>query len=542
LKKYLQEIFDEASKKLNYLNDIKITFNIPKIESQGDLSSNAALLLSKQLKKPPRVIAEQILSQLILDENKIAKTEIAGPGFINFYFTTQFISEIVKEILTNLSSYGKSSKYSGKKANVEFVSANPTGPLTVGHGRNAVVGDTLANLLEWVGYEVDREYYFNNAGRQMRVLGDSVKQRYLELLGCKIDFPEDYYQGEYITEIAKKLFDDHADKLVGENPEGIFKETAEHEIFLEIKNTLERLGIIHKVFFNENSLYEDKKIDEVLSEFKEKKLSYEKDSAVWLKLSELGNEQDKVIVKATGEPTYRLPDIAYHITKFKRNYDLMVDIFGSDHNATYPDVLAGLRALGYDDSKVKVLIHQFVTITENGEVVKMSTRKANYITLDQLIDDVGADVVRYFFNMRGITSHMNFDLTLAKKQSEENPVFYLQYAHARISSIVRMVENESLKSATDNLNLLVTAEEQALLKKLHQFETEVLLSAELFETHRICTYLEELASSFHKFYTFCRIIGSEKKLAEARLALAVATRAVIKNGLTILCVSAPEKM
>jgi arginyl-tRNA synthetase len=542
LKKYLHEIFDEASKKLNYLNSIKITFDIPKIESQGDLSSNAALLLSKQLKKPPRVIAEEILSSLIIDEDKIVKTEIAGPGFINFYFTSQFISEIVKEILTNLNSYGKSSKYSGKKANVEFVSANPTGPLTVGHGRNAVVGDTLANLLEWIGYDVDREYYFNNAGRQMRVLGDSVKQRYLELLGNKIEFPEDYYQGEYITEIAKKLAIEYSSELVDERAEGIFKEKAEQEIFIEIKNTLERLGIIHKIFFNENSLYEDGKINEVLEEFRTKDLSYEKDSAVWLKLSKLGNEQDKVIVKATGEPTYRLPDIAYHITKFKRNYDLMVDIFGSDHNATYPDVLAGLKALGYDDNRVKVLIHQFVTITENGEIVKMSTRKANYVTLDQLVDDVGADVVRYFFNMRGITSHMNFDLSLAKKQSDENPVFYLQYAHARISSIIRMVENENLQPSLDNLNLLSTNEEQLLLKKLHQFENELLLSAEFYETHRICVYLEELAAAFHKFYTFRRIIGSEKKLAEARLALAVATSAVIKNGLTILGVAAPEKM
>ncbi len=542
MKKYLHELFNEASEKLEYLKSIKLTFDIPKNESQGDLSSNAALLLSKQLKKPPRVIAEEILSSLSIDETKITKTEIAGPGFINFCFTPQFISEIVKEILANSDDYGKSSKYKGKRANVEFVSANPTGPLTVGHGRNAVVGDTLANLLEWVGYEVDREYYFNNAGRQMRVLGDSVKQRYMELLGDKIDFPEDYYQGDYIIEIAKKLVSEQSDKLIDEKPEGKFKEKAEQEIFIEIKNTLERLGIIHKIFFNENSLYEEGKIDDVLDEFKKKDLSYEKDSAVWLKLSKLGNEQDKVIVKATGEPTYRLPDIAYHITKFKRNYDLMVDIFGSDHNATYPDVLAGLRALGYDDSKVKVLIHQFVTITENGEVVKMSTRKANYITLDQLIDDVGADVVRYFFNMRGITSHMNFDLTLAKKQSEENPVFYLQYAHARISSIIRMVENENLEPSVDNLSLLKTNEEQALLKKLHQFEGEVLLSAELFETHRICAYLEELATAFHKFYTFCRIIGSEKNLAEARLALAVATRAVIKNGLTILGVSAPEKM
>ena len=279
-----------------------------------------------------------------------------------------------------------------------------------------------------------------------------------------------------------------------------------------------------------------------LMSFKEKNLSYQKDEAVWLRLSEMGTGQDKVIVKSSGEPTYRLPDIAYHETKFDRGYDLMVDLFGSDHNATYPDVLAGLKALGYNTDKVKVLIHQFVTITENGEVVKMSTRKANYITLDQLMDEVGSDVVRYFFNMRNITTHMNFDLTLAKKHSDENPVFYLQYAHARICSILKMIEKESLKSSTDNLNLLSADEEIQLLKKLNKFKDEVLGSAENFESNRICTYLEELAAAFHKFYTFCRILGTEKNLAEARVALAVAAKIVLKNGLSILGVNAPDRM
>ncbi|HSD63925.1 MAG TPA: arginine--tRNA ligase, partial [Ignavibacteriaceae bacterium] len=305
---------------------------------------------------------------------------------------------------------------------------------------------------------------------------------------------------------------------------------------------LNRLGIIHKIFFNENSLYTDGKIDHLLKEFEEKNLSYQKDSATWLKLSEMGVEQDKVIIKSSGEPTYRLPDIAYHETKFNRGYDLMVDLFGSDHNATYPDVLAGLKSVGYDISKVKVLIHQFVTITENGEVVKMSTRKANYITLDQLLDEVGSDVVRYFFNMRNITTHMNFDLALAKKQSDENPVFYLQYAHARICSILKMIEKENLKSSTENLKLLTTAEEIQLLKKLNQFKDEVLASAEDFEPNRICTYLEELAAAFHKFYTFCRILGTEKNLAEARVALAIAARIVLSNGLKILGVNAPDRM
>jgi arginyl-tRNA synthetase len=542
LKEYLKSLFEEASLKLEYLKEINLTFDIPKMENHGDLSSNAAMVLTKILKKNPRQIAEEIISNLNIDNKIIFKVEIAGPGFINFFFTPSFIPEIIKEINKSPDTYGKSDKFSGKKANVEFVSANPTGPLTVGHGRNAVAGDTIANMLEWIGYEVDREYYFNNAGRQMRVLGDSVKQRYLELLGKKIDFPDDYYQGEYIKEIAKKLLDEHGDKLWNEDPEGIFKQKAEKEIFEEIKATLSRLNIRHKVFYNENTLYEEGKIDSLLKSYKEKNLSYEKDGAVWFKLTEVGGEVDKVIVKSTKEPTYRLPDIAYHVTKYERGYDLIVDIFGSDHNATYPDVIAGVKALGYDTNKIKVLIHQFVTVMQGKEVVKMSTRKANYITLDELIDEVGSDVVRYFFNMRNLASHMIFDLEVAKKQSDENPVFYLQYAHARICSILKMTERENLKPSHDNLTLLTTNEEQQLLKKLHLFKEEIAYSAELCEAHRICAYLEELAALFHRFYTVCRIIGSEKNLAEARIALVMAVKAVIKNGLTILGVNAPERM
>ena len=542
MKKYLQKLFEDAAKRLPFLSEVELLFDTPKIETHGDLSSNAAMLLSKKLKKNPRDLAAEILASLDIDKNIISKTEIAGPGFINFYFTPSFISEIIKDINEGGDDFGKSKKYFGKRANVEFVSANPTGPLTVGHGRGAVTGDTIAKMLEWIGYEVDREYYFNNAGRQMRVLGDSVRIRYLNLLGKQINYPEDYYQGEYLIDIARRLKEEFGNKLVDEPAEGKFKEVAESEIFNDIKQSLKRIGIHHKIFFNEKSLYEDGKIDDLLGKFKASGLSYEKDGAIWLKLSELTSGEDKVIVKATGEPTYRLPDIAYHAVKYDRGYDLMIDLFGSDHAATYPDVLAGLRALGYDDSKIKVLIHQFVTILKDGEVVKMSTRKANYITLDELIDEVGSDVVRYFFNMRTISSHMNFDIDLAKKQSDENPVFYLQYAHARICSIIRTVESENLKPSTDNLNLLIEEEEQGLLKKLHKFEEEVLYSAENYEPQKICAFLEDLAAAFHKFYTFRRILGSEKNIAEARLALAVATKTVIKNGLTILGVSAPEKM
>ncbi len=542
MKEYLHSAFIEAKNKIPELKEIPITFDVPKSIEHGDLSSNAAMLLTKVLKKNPRVIAQQIIDALDVQDSIIEKIEIAGPGFINFFFTKEHVTKIIKEILAQKENFGRSNKYNGKKANVEFVSANPTGPLTVGHGRNAVVGDTVANLLEWIGYEVDREYYFNNAGRQMRVLGDSVKLRYLEALGDQTNFPEDYYQGDYIKDIAMQLFIKHGDNLRNDNPESIFKDAAEQEIFFDIKKSLKNLGINHKIFFNENTLYEDGKIKKLLRIFKEKNLSYEKDGAVWLKLSELGLTEDKVIVKNTGEPTYRLPDIAYHAVKLDRGYDLLIDLFGSDHNATYPDVMAGLNAIGYDSSKIKVLIHQFVTIMDGDDVVKMSTRKANFITLDELNEEVGSDVVRYFFNMRNVNSHMIFDLAVAKKQSDENPVFYLQYAHARISSILRRVKEEQLEVSINNLELLTHEDEQALLKVLHNFKEEVFSSAENLETHKLCTFLYDLAGAYHKFNRTCRILGSEKNLAEARLALAYATMIVIKNGLSILGVSAPEQM
>jgi len=542
LKTYLKKLFENTANTLQYLNDKTITFSVPNQKGHGDLSTNVAMLLTKELRKNPREIANEIIENLNYDKDVIEKVEIAGPGFINFIFTPKFLSKIIVEIVEEQSEFGKSKKYLGKNANVEFVSANPTGPLTVGHGRNAIIGDTVSNLLECVGYNVDREYYFNNAGRQMRVLGESVQLRYRELLGEEIDFTDEYYQGEYIKEVAQLLVDEHGDKLLDEKDESLFKAKAESAIFGEIKRTLKNLNIEMKSFFNEDSLYQDKKIDAVLSEFKEKGLTYEKEDALWLKLTELGNEQDKVMVKATGEPTYRLPDIAYHITKFERGYDKIIDVFGSDHNATFPDVKAGVRALGYDTDKIDVLIYQFVTIIENGEVVKMSTRKANYITLDELTESVGKDVVRYFFNMRSLSSHLNFDIDLAKKHSEENPVFYLQYAHARISSIIRNTTEEKLKASMKNLDLLNMEAEINLMKVLHQFSEEVLFSAESYEPHRIANYLEDLAASFHRFYTDCRILGTEKKLAEARIALAAAAQIVIKNGLSILGVTAPDRM
>lgn len=542
MKNYIKSLFTKAEEKLDYLKDIKIQLSVPQEVSHGDYSTNAAMLLTKKLKKNPREIAKEIIDNFDIDESIISKIEIAGPGFINFFFTVSYVNKIVKVINDKKNSFGKSAKYNGIKANVEFVSANPTGPLTVGHGRNAVLGDTVAKLLEEIGYNVDREYYFNNAGRQMRVLGNSVAARYRELLGEKIEFNDEYYQGEYIKDIAKKIYEQYGDKYKDNSEDDIFKDTAEKEIFKDIEQTLEAINIKFDNYFNENDLYEKGEIQRLLDFFEEKNLSYKKDGAVWLKLSELGQEVDKVIVKSTGEPTYRLPDIAYHKSKFDRNYDLIIDIFGSDHNATYPDVLAGISALGYDKEKVKVIIYQFVTILEKGQVVKMSTRKANYITLDELIDEVGKDVVRYFFIMRNSTSHMNFDLDVAKQQSDENPVFYLKYAHARIASILRMVKEQNLNASFDNLDLLNTETEQKLVKYLHKYPEEVMLAAKNYEPHKLANYLENLAALFHRFYTECRIIGSEKELAEARIALILAVKIVLKNGLNIFSIEAPEKM
>ncbi len=343
MKSYLESLFNSTSTKLEFLKDLDLQFNVPQDPAHGDYSTNVAMLLTKQLKRNPREIAKTIIENLDFDSSIISKVDIAGPGFINFYFTPNFVNKLIKKINSEGLKYGLSTKFNGKKANVEFVSANPTGPLTVGHGRNAVLGDTIAKLLESVGYSVDREYYFNNAGRQMRVLGDSVAARYMELLGEKVEFPEEYYQGEYIKDIAQKLVDQFGDSLKNKLDDELFKNTAENEIFNDIKNTLGEIRIKFDKFYNEDDLYKNKNIDELITYFEEKDLSYKNEGATWLKFTELGQEVDKVIVKSTGEPTYRLPDIAYHKTKLDRGYDLIVDIFGSDHSATYPDVLAALR-------------------------------------------------------------------------------------------------------------------------------------------------------------------------------------------------------
>jgi arginyl-tRNA synthetase len=540
----LQSAVESALRSLGIEPPGTIPFERPRQEGHGDLTTTVAMVLAKSLRRNPRELAAQIVGKLGLDPARVAKVEIAGAGFINFTLTEGYFRDQLRDLIRAGDRYGRSVAGNARRVQVEFVSANPTGPLTVGHGRGAVFGDTVARLLEWTGHGVEREYYFNNAGRQMRILGDSVRLRYLELLGETVEFPEDYYQGEYIRDIARHLVDEAGDALRAEPAEGRFKAQAEKEIFADIRKTLERLGVRFDHYFNEHSLYTDGKIDDVIAAFRVRDLVYEQEGALWFKTSALGLEKDKVIVKSTGEPTYRLPDIAYHREKFARGFDLMIDIFGADHIATYPDVLAGLKALGLDSSRVKVLIHQFVTIVQGGEVVKMSTRKANFITLDELIDEVGSDAVRYFFNMRTITSHMNFDLDLAKKQSDENPVYYLQYAHARISSILRYADELGVKdlAAEADLALLTAAEEMALVKAVLSFPEVLESCAMTHEPHRLAEYLQALAGTFHSFYGVHRVVGDDARVSAARLALVKSVQIVIRNGLSVLGVSAPERM
>ena len=514
----------------------------PKNNDFGDLSSNIALLLAKDLKKSPMDIGKIIASELSknLDDN-VTNISVTNPGFINFEIDDQFFQSQIIEIIKQDKSYGKGTNGIGQTANVEFVSANPTGPLTVGHGRNAILGDTVSNILEWQGFKVTREYYFNDAGRQMRILAQSVEARYFELLGQSLNLPEDGYQGDYIRDIAEIILDEKGREL--DNGSTIFKEKAEEVIFNNIKDSLKKLGINFDQFTNEKTFYENGDIDRFIKELRKKNLIYEKENATWFKASALGKEQDKVYVKSTGEPTYRVPDTAYHRDKIKRNFDLIIDIFGSDHADAYPDVIAALEALGHNTDHIKVLIYQFVTLLKGGKKVKMSTRKADFVTLDELVDEVGIDVVRYFFIMRSMNTHLDFDLDLATDQSDKNPVYYLQYAHARISNVIARANDTQKKlDGPFDCSLLNHKDEIDLLKHLSRFPEFVNLAYENLEPQNIANYLQELSSRFHKFYNNCRVIIDDIELSKARLVTVKATKVVLINGLKILGISAPERM
>ena len=540
LKKQLKHALDKFDIDPTQMPDIQL--ETPRDPDHGDMSTNIAMQLAKPLRNNPRKIAGELVEKLELDPKLIESTGVAGPGFINFRYADQYLTDALKELIAAGGVFGETEEKKGQKALVEFVSANPTGPLTVGHGRNAVLGDTVARLLEWTGAEVDREYYFNNAGRQMRKLGLSVRARYLQAIGKSEELPEDGYKGEYIKEIAQDLVAKHGESLADDADETIFKEAAESAIFDQIQTTLKRMNIEMDSFFNEKSLYDSGAIEETVEKFREKGMIYNEDGAVWFKTTEFGKDKDTVLIKSTGEPTYRLPDIAYHANKLDRGYDLCIDVFGADHIDTYPDVMNGIKVLGYDPSKVDVLVYQFVTLVQDDKPYKMSTRKANFVTLDELMDDVGEDVTRFFFLMRSPNTHLEFDVAKAKETGEKNPVFYLQYAHARIQSILRKKAELSEEADEHKLELLTHPSEITLIKKLLGFPDVIVLSARHLEPHRVITYLNELASDFTSFYHDCRIIGEEQELMDARAELAKATAQVLANGLGILGITAPDRM
>ncbi len=530
---------------LGYWSDAaggRYTVEVPKREEQGDFSTNFALVAAGIDKRKPRDLAAQF-AELLGKQQIIARVEIAGPGFINLFLHKDVWATVLAPILEQDERFGRCDIGRGRRVLVEFVSANPTGPLSVGHGRNAVLGDAIARVLAAAGYAVHREYYFNDAGRQMRILGESTRARYLELLGLPNTFPEDGYQGDYIFDIARTMIDSDGDGFKDAEVT-VFKDRAQQAIFADIDTTLKRIGIGFDTYFNEHTLYEDGRIDEVVETLRAKGLVYEQEGATWFKTTEFGQEQDRVIIKSTGEPTYRLPDIAYHCDKFKRGFDWMVNIFGSDHIATVPDVLAGIRAMGYDDSLITVVLYQFVTLLREGKQVKMSTRKATFVTVDELVDEVGADALRFFFLMRKPDNLIEFDLELAKKQSQENPVFYVQYAYARLCSIERQAREQgsSVGAVAEVAHRLVEPEEYALLKIMAEYPQLVAGAAADLAPHRVIFYLMELAGQFHSFYNKHKVLTSDQELSQARLALCGALKRVFRNGLHLVGLSAPESM
>ena len=538
----------------------------------GDFACNAALLLAKRIGRPPRQVAESILARLVAEPGVVARAEVAGPGFVNVWLADERWQDLLRRVLAQGPRFGRAELGGGRRIQVEFVSANPTGPLTLGHGRQAVLGDSLARLLEAVGFDVTREYYFNNGGRQMRILGESVRARYLELLGraapppaealadsslpwpesvggLPVVFPRDGYQGAYIPELAAELLREHGDGLADVPDPEIFRRTAERRIFEGIRRTLDALGIAFDVYSNEMDLYAQGRIEETLKDLRERHLVYDEDGAVWLRATRLGLDRDRVLVKRTGEPTYLLPDIAYHREKFRRGFDLVIDVQGADHIEQFPFVRAAAAALGCPAERMELVMHQFVTLNQGGEQVKQSTRRATYVTVDELVEEVGVDVFRFFMVQRKAEGHLDFDLELAKETDwKKNPAYYVQYAHARTWGIERNAREQGLvppDAAGVDPAPLRLPEETLLLKKIREFEDVVLRAAETREPHHVAYYARELAGLWNPYVqdrVRHRVVSGDAALTNARLGLTLAVRTVLANALGLLGVAAPEQM
>ena len=546
----LSQNLKKAAVKAGFLEDgeeFNIELEKPKEKAHGDLATNLAMLLTKKARKNPREIASTLMEFLEYPE-VVERAEIAGPGFINFYFKKSWASKVIPEVLSLGEDYGRLDAGCGKKVQVEFVSANPTGLLHMGNGRGAALGDILANILKEAGYEVSREYYINDAGNQIENFNKSVEARYLELLGHKVEFPEEGYHGEDIIETAKNIvarFGDRFIHLPEKERQEILGEIALEEKLSAIKASLENFGVKYDVWFSERSLHESGEVEKTVKLLLERGYLYEKDGALWFKASQLGEDKDEVLVRKNGVPTYYAADIAYHKNKFDRGFDLAINIWGADHHGHVSRMKTALKALGYDPERLTVILMQLVRLFRGGEMVRMSKRTGQYITLDELVEEVGVDAARYFFIMRSHDAHLDFDLDLAKEKSNENPVYYIQYAHARIMSIYRQCAEQGINlpslEAVD-LKVLSSETEIDLLRHLAEFPLEIEKCAKSLAPHHLARYLHELAGYFHTFYNSCRVLGVEENLSRARLLLVEATRIVLKKGLKMLGVSAPEKM
>lgn len=527
--------------------EINPELEIPKEKSHGDISTNIALKYCKQAKLPPLDLAQAIKIRIdsAIGAHQlgpiIEKVEVKAPGFVNFFLSFDYLSKSLLEIKRRKDNYGRGSMGRGIKLNIEFVSANPTGPLTIAHGRQAAIGDSLARILGFLGYKVTREYYLNDEGTQMDILGRSIRVRYLKALGRTIEFPTDGYKGGYVYEIAKAFESKNGAKYASCEEIAPFREFGLKWILNDIRKDLNDFDVKFDVWFSQRSLRKSGRVEKALDMLRQKGHIYEKDGAVWFKSQPLGDDKDRVVVKSDGALTYLAPDIAYHLEKYRRGFKSLVDIWGPDHHGYIPRLKAAIKALGFSQESLSVLIVQLATLYRNAQVVSMSTRAGEFVTLREVSDEVGKDVARFCFLMRKISSHLDFDMDIVKKQSMDNPVYYIQYAHARIWSILDF-SRKTHKAAKFNSRLLKEPEELDLIRTLRQFPQVVGLSGRHLEPYVIVQYLQEIAGIFHSFYTKHRVISDDENLTRSRLVLVDCTRIVLANGLRLLGVSLPKKM
>ncbi|MDR7073891.1 arginine--tRNA ligase [Fictibacillus barbaricus] len=525
----------------------EVVLEVPKEKAHGDYATNMAMQLARIAKKAPRTIAEELVANFDKSKASIAKVEIAGPGFINFYMDNAYLTDLVPTVIKADKDYGRTEHGNNKKIQVEFVSANPTGTLHLGHARGAAVGDSICNILDFAGYEVSREFYINDAGNQINNMAFSIEARYLQALGQDKEMPEDGYHGADIIQFGKDLAAEYGDSLLEkEESERIsfFREYGLKRELEKIKNDLAEFRVPFDVWFSETSLYQNGKIDAALEKLKAKGVVYEEEGATWFRTTDYGDDKNRVLIKNDGSFTYLTPDIAYHNDKFDRGFDKLINIWGADHHGYIPRMKAAIQALGYEKEQLDVMIIQLVSLFQNGEKVRMSKRTGKAVTLRELMEEVGIDATRYFFAMRSNDTHLDFDMDLAVSKSNENPVFYVQYAHARVCSMLRQGEEMGL-SYTGNLDLsqIDSEKEFELLKKIGEFPAVINEAAEKLLTHRVTNYVFELASALHSFYNAERVLDPENKTkSEARFALMKATQITIQNALKLVGVEAPERM